>query len=283
MRRRDDLHVDEIIDHVRLFLGQRLGHTVGRTGSPDREERDTRACDAILQSAAMTFAVEHTTLDSFRGQREDDARFREVLGQLENQLKDRLPDHVDLCIPTRAIVPGQDWRSITSIIRSWLLVHLPKFPFDRWEGASMPGVPFTVHVRRAQSAGPGSLFVMRWSIPDHQTQRVKVIVERLMDKAEVLQRYTAQGHRAVLVIESNDCVLTNRYMLQRDFQSATQVYRPQGIDEVLLIQTGTRPWCITPLWCDGATVKTVQPCWPTAPGYPLVGTQWEGLDREGEL
>jgi hypothetical protein len=279
MVRRDDTHVAEVIDHVRLFLSQRLGREVEQTGSPDREDRNTRACDAILRDETTTFAVEHTAVDSFRGQREDDARFRQVLEQLESRLKDQLPHHIDLCIPTHAIVPGRNWGHLADAIHSWLLDHNAEAHDDRWDAATIPGVPFAVHIRWALSAGPGSLFVMRWTVPDHQTQRVEVIVARLMDKAEVLEQYQVQGCRSVLVLESNDTVLVNRYTLHADFKAATETYRPSAIDDVLLIQTGTRPWCITPLWRDGGTVENVQPYWPTVPGYPLAGTQWETCDQ----
>lgn len=283
MRRKDDPHVSEIIDHVRLFFAQRHGHHIGRTGSPDQEERSRRACDAVLEGGGIQFAVEHTSLDSFRNQREDDARFRAVLGQLETDLRDQLPDHLDLCIHTHAIPSGQDWKGFTATIRAWLPAHLAALPYDRWVPAEIPAIPFSVHVRREQSPGPGSLFTMRWSVPDHQTQRIEVIVERLMDKAEVLLRYKDQGCRTVLVLESNDYVLVSREIVYEDFQTVSRSYRPTAIDNVLLVQTGTRPWCVTPLWYDGATVDDVQPCWPTAPGHPLAGTQWEGLDQEGGL
>lgn len=93
MRREDDPHVDEVIEHVRLFLAQRYGYDIRRTGSPGQDERNSRACDAVLESGGLHFAVEHTSLDSFRDQREDDARFRAVLGELESELKGQLPDH----------------------------------------------------------------------------------------------------------------------------------------------------------------------------------------------
>jgi hypothetical protein len=283
MIRRDDVHVAEVIEHVRRFLAQPFCHTLERVASPDQEERSRRACDAILRNEMVTFAVEHTSLDSFRDQREDDARFRQVLGQLERRLKDQLPHHIDLCIPTHAIVPGQNWGYITDAVHAWLWDHRAESHGDHWDAVSIPGVPFPVYVRREPSAGPGSLYVMRWTVPDHQTQRIEVIVARLMDKAEVLQQYRDQGYQSVLVLESNDVVLVSRYTLHADFKAATAIYVPTAIDRVLLIQTGTRPWCITPLWRDGAMVEAVQPCWPMAPGYPLAGTQWEGLDREAAL
>ena len=283
MKRRDDQHIDEIIEHVRLFLAQRQGHHIGKTGSPDQDERNRRACDALLAGGGIQFAVEHTSLDSFREQRGDDTRFRAVLGELENELKGQLPDHVDLCIPTHAIPSGQDWKGFRETIRAWLTAHVKEGPYDRFVPAKVPGVPFSLHVRRERCDGPGSLFAMRWSVPEHDTQRIEIMVERLIDKAEVLERYRDQGCRTVLVLESSDNVLVSRYSLHEDFQMASRSYSPTAIDHILLVQTGTCPWCVTPLWYDGATVDGVHPCWPMAPGYPLVGTQWEGLDREDEI
>jgi hypothetical protein len=276
MQRPDDDHVDQVIDVVRRFLQETLGQTLTHLASPDRNERNATATDAILQgTTGCLIAVEHTSLDSYRGHRRDNARFREVLGQLEEDLRDRLPDHVDVCIPPHAIQPGQDWSLLTRAIRQWLLAQMHSLPYDAWQQVAIPSVSFPVGIRRERCAGPGSLFAMRWAPPNDVLERIQLFIDRIEDKVAVLARYPDDGHRCVLAIESNDFVLVNRTVLWEEFRVAAKNCDLRTVDDVLLVQTSTVPWCVTPLQLDGAITESPRPFWPTAPGYPLAGTQWE--------
>ncbi len=61
MKRKDDPHVDEVIDHVRLFIAQQRGCDLQRTDAPDHHVRNVRACDALLEGGGIHFAVARGT------------------------------------------------------------------------------------------------------------------------------------------------------------------------------------------------------------------------------
>jgi hypothetical protein len=262
--------VDEVIEVVRVYLEQCTKARISRTRSPDREIRTTKACDAIFEDGGIRYAVEHTSLDSYLHQRLDTAQSRHVLVSLEQHLKGKLPDHVDVDIPVHAVPAGLDWGLLSQLIESWILANLGSFPYDRRIEASVPGVPFALGVRRERAAGPGSLFGMRVAPVDLREQRVQVLAERIQAKSEVLSRYRTQGCRTVLIIESDDVALTNRAEICEDFREAVKAQHPTGIDDAFLVETDTQPWCLTPLKRGEKVMSHAQPSWPTAPGYPLL-------------
>ena len=268
MNRSDDAHVDEVIALLRMYLEQREGQNIIRTSSPDREVRTTKACDAILEGGGISYAVEHTSLDSYLRQRLDTARFRRVLASLEQRLREKLPDHVEVDVPVHAIPAGIDWQVLSRLIESWIVTNLDRLPYDQRVEVQIPGVPFALGVRRERAAGPGSLFGMRVAPADLRDQRSQVLAERIHAKSEVLSHYKVQDYRAVLIIETDDIALSDRSTICEDFQKAVKIQEPSAIDDVFLIETDTKPWCVTPLKVGKVLMVTANPSWPSAPGYP---------------
>ena len=270
MKRSDDLHVDTVIALLRLYLEQREGQEIPRTSSPDREIRAGKACDAILKGGGVSYAVEHTSLDSYLRQRLDTARFREVLASLEQRLEGKFPDHVDVDVPVHAIPTGIDWQELSRLIESWIVTNLNRLPYDQRVEVQIPDVPFALGVRRERAAGPGSLFGMRVAPADLREQRVYVLAEGIRAKTEVLSQYKAQAFRTVLIIETDDITLSDRSTICEDFQKAVKIQEPAAIDDILLIETDTQPWCVTPLKVGNEVMITTNPSWPSAPGYPCL-------------
>jgi hypothetical protein len=58
---------------------------------PDKNVRNSPACDMLTLVGTRKVAVEHTSVDSFLSQRRDNRRFMEVLGPLRNELIGKLP------------------------------------------------------------------------------------------------------------------------------------------------------------------------------------------------
>lgn len=270
VKRSDDVHVDGVIALLRMYLEQREGQKILRTSSPDREIRSGKACDAILKGGGISYAVEHTSLDSYLHQRMDTARFREVLASVEQRLKGTLSDHIDLDVPVHAVPAGVDWQELSGLIESWIVTNLNRLPYDQRVEVQISDVPFPVGVRRERAAGPGGMFGMRVAPADLREQRVQVLVERIQAKSAVLSGYKRQGLRTGLIIESDDVALTNREEIFEDFQEAVKAQHPTDIDDAFLVETDTQPWCLTPLKIGEKIMMAAQPSWPTAPGYPLL-------------
>src|SRR2546422_11497050 len=59
--------------------------------TPDCASKGRGGCDALIDRGGVVCAVEHTSLDSFHGQRHDDAAFGLVIRPLEEAICARFP------------------------------------------------------------------------------------------------------------------------------------------------------------------------------------------------
>jgi len=160
MKRADDDHVEEVIDCVRLHLQQRDGVQLRKTASPDREERNEKACDALLEGHGRRYAVEHTTLDSYEGQRGDTARFDAAFGPLDERFRDQLPYDLEIAVPVHSLI-GRNWGEIRAAVERYIVgASASVLPYDHPEYVAVDGVPVKLLVCRRQSAR-GTLFLAR--------------------------------------------------------------------------------------------------------------------------
>lgn len=260
------------IEIYRKLLRKQTGRDVSLIAIPDETEVNHRhrPCDAILKEDQRRLAVELTTIDSFVDQRLDDDRFRRVMGTMEERIG-AIPDWVEVTIDVRAIPTGYDWYELSSGIETWLLSHLQILPYERHVPVQIPGIPFTVGVRREQGRGNGRIVVMRRAPSDLEEQRCTVLRRALESKRDMLRHYRSEGYAAVLLLETYDVALANRDLICETFKKISPMELcADAIDEVYLIETDTRPWAISPLKVGSQIFNEASPQWPNAPGYPFL-------------
>ncbi len=97
------------------------GSSFTATQFPEDEDRTKPAVEVIATDGTRTMAIEHTLLEPFVGQKEDDVRFLKVFGSLEGA-----PDllkagfDVDLIVSVGAIPKGFDWAVVALRVREQL-------------------------------------------------------------------------------------------------------------------------------------------------------------------
>lgn len=228
-----------------------------------------RLCDATWKGPDISYAVEHTTIDSFNRQRYDDDRFRKVMGKLEKEWSNHPDDWIEIAIEVAAIPTGVNWKDLSNQIKAWLIQNIPALPCDRQSTIRIPEVPFQLHISREKMPGQGRMVVARLKPRDLSEQRVALIREALDKKAGVLQQYKNRGYSSILLIESSDFVLSSRGTIFNDLRAA---YRPEidgpTFDRIYIAMTGTYPWCIVPFKVGTDIREKPSPIWPTAPHYP---------------
>lgn len=201
---------------------------------PDEENRDTPDIDAI----AGKFAIEHTSIDTVTNQRRNDAWFMEAAGSLESQLRGRLPFRLSLTLPYEAIALKQDWTAIKAALCSWIMNDAFSLP----EGSNLitdgRQIPFHFRASKSTTRKPG-LFFSRFSPTDSSLhKRVQDLFDR---KAKKLSPYRSQGHRTILLVESNDIALMNELVLREAVQVAYPQGMPRGVDEIWFADTSIMP------------------------------------------
>ena len=79
------------IDDFCALLTLTEEHAVSITATPDCTSHGRGGCYALIDRGGVVFAVEHTSLDSFHGQRHDDVAFGPVIRPLEEAIRARRP------------------------------------------------------------------------------------------------------------------------------------------------------------------------------------------------
>lgn len=187
----EDHEVAVCVVALELLASQRCGGAVEILDRPDRRERREQAVDLIARDRVGEFAVEHTGLDSFPGQRDEGAWLQQALAPLEAELSGTLgaAGTFRLMVPhgaLRGMPPeGSGARGGTSA---------------RLDLHDCPGLADRLS---------GRLIVSRAPPDELEALRQLVAARALERKAPKLER-ARQGHRTtVLVLEGWDVALAN--------------------------------------------------------------------------
>ena len=219
---------------------------------PDKAERNQRACDAYAEAlGAPPLAIEHTNVETFRQQKQDSARFSEVCGVLETELKAAFPYDVSLIIPTFGIQTGTDWNDIRCALREWLLTQISALPFGRTDH-QVDRVPFRIAIWKHDRLGRG-FGVARTVPPSLETsdELTEIVAGALNNKNDQLQRYRANGNETILILETDDIALMNHVELYKAFLQASACVPIPNIDQVWMAQTINSEDCCSFICFDG--------------------------------
>lgn len=160
---------DRVIDEFIATTNTLLKSDYRVTQRPDRVNRRSKEIDAYAQgSDRPPLAIEHTSIESFTGQKLDSARFVKVLGPLERELEGRFDFGLDLTIRVAAIATGVNWTVIRETTKAWLCKNAQDLPFGR-SRYSIPGVSFELLIVKHRDT-PGRVLTARFAPPKDETQ-----------------------------------------------------------------------------------------------------------------
>jgi hypothetical protein len=179
----------KVIEVLRLHVCKTSGEAIDHNSYPEEihVSKGARPCDVTWQGPHRTYTIEHTTIDSFVGQRHDDDRFRKLMGTLEKEWSDHPDDWLEIAIDVAAIPNGVSWGELYNRIKVWLIQNVPSLPCDCQSTFKIPGVPFDFYIFRERLPGQGRVVAARLKPADLSEQRVAVIREALNKKIGVLQ------------------------------------------------------------------------------------------------
>ena len=82
---------DAVCAFVREILSARTGETIVVTDPPEIVNRTVPVVEELWASASRRYAVEHTRLESYSGQIENEARLRRLILPVRELLRAQLP------------------------------------------------------------------------------------------------------------------------------------------------------------------------------------------------
>jgi hypothetical protein len=117
---------DELWDThlIELFLGglnEEKKETYRICERPDVDDRASPAVDAIAKNQAdQTLAIEHTHLQAYPGQMEDDVRFNRVFGKIMHDKALAVPGRlIRIIVPAFAVPNDPHWCAVGDAVHRW--------------------------------------------------------------------------------------------------------------------------------------------------------------------
>jgi hypothetical protein len=216
------------------------------TARPDRDGAAGGA-DAIIRRLGRDWAVEHTTIDSFPGQREDNDRLRRVFGPAREAIAEAYPAlRITLGVPLGAVPTKTSWARITSTYSELVIAALQDHgdtPGNRL--VTLPGM-FDSHIFFRRSRSPGC-FLSREIDSSDLDGRVGVIVSAIESKHLQLAPYRAAGMPTALLLDNDDVGLMSPDALAEAFTRASSIASFEDLDDVYLVDAVELPPWIYPL------------------------------------
>jgi hypothetical protein len=204
------------------------------TTRPDLIARNLPEIDAVAEAPGLVpLAIEHTRIESFRGQLLDDSVVNRLLGSFQQELARELPEGLACSIPVLAFKAGFDWYGARKLIAD----HLRELAFTLKPGASthhVPGVPFPVRISYQPELRVPFRF---WRVSPEKdqisTELLASTEKALLHKKDRLREYRALGYRTVLLLESNDSSLVSWTEPYRAFLAAERTIGTEHVVDVL--------------------------------------------------
>ena len=226
---------------------------------PDKVERNKKACDVTAQIGEELFAIEHTSIDSYVNQRQDNSRFVKLFSNpLINNLKNILtkPGKYQIVIGANVIPTGIDYKLIVQKVIEWIKENCNKLEVGNPPKHFIRGYPDKIPFEVIFYVWPSKnikIFPIRFTPEDLEKQRKKVIDQALDTRGKKVSKYRNKGHKTILILESNDISLANSAIIGQAFANVIKkISHKEKPDEVYLIETETYPYYFTCLKKDNS-------------------------------
>jgi len=250
-------HQKKVIKASIEFLKQRNIDTIEIVEEPDERIRNEEAVDLLCKSGQNYIVFEHTLIESYPFQIEEEKRLFGCIGQLEYELSGVLPKpgYYSLIIdPNGKRVKIRDCKKVVDIIKEWILSIAPELVFQSPENApahyqelNNDLVPFGVKLERhaGDNILDGSLLLARKSPEDLDERRAERISTAIEEKCPKLDRAKNHNDLSALVLESNNIGLDNFHDISASIASIIRTKDEYVPDYIYLVETDSDPWYVT--------------------------------------
>jgi hypothetical protein len=231
---------DEVCAFVREIFEARTGEPITVTHRPELMDRSAPVVEELWESASHRYAVEHTRLESYSGQIENEAKLRQLMLPVREFLAGRLPgSHVLAVRISETQVARIKYAEAHKEIIELALQTAPKLKDDDTVVLPSAKLPFTVQLHRRH--GDGSHVAVHCLIEgDSEDLRLQRMRRALNDKCPKLVAWASDGRRSILVLEANDIQLSNSFVAFDAFRQAITERNDQP-DIVVFVETDGSP------------------------------------------
>lgn len=225
---------------VREIISARSGEKIEVTERPELNHRSTPVVEELWESPSRRYAVEHTRLESYEGQIENEARLRRLVVPVRATLEGVLPGTYTLTVLV--------WETKGARIRYADAHHeiarpalqaAPRLEDGQTVVLRSETLPFSVQLHRRHGNGSRA-FVHCLIEGDGDTLRFEQVRRALNDKCSKLAAWAGDERISVLVLEANDIQLSNVFVVYQAFKQAL-AERTDQPDIVVFVETDGSP------------------------------------------
>jgi len=244
MRKEKAEHESKVCGFIASVIHKRRGEEIVLKSEPDKSDRVNKAVEFVWKSPSSDYVVEHTRIETYPKQIEDNHRFNQLMGPLESKFQGKLPSpgYYQLGIPIKASLTSMNIDAIRDKITVWVKNKASDLALGKRIVEIPDGVPFQVSLSRQEAvveAIKGRCLIHRYFTGDLQINRRERIQEALSKKCPKLHsaKLGIGKSRSVLVLESDDIALANHHDIA-DVLIPELLNRKKDIpDEVYLAET----------------------------------------------
>lgn len=204
---------------------------------PDEIDRENEAIDAIAEGSGLKLAIEHTSVDSYPGQRMHDARFHKIITSVKDELQGEFDDYILLGVSPSSIPKGSELDKLKPILRSWLKTNIPKLPYcTKMEKHYVTDLPFPISVYKRKSEQ--SMFYAPGSAPDLAERGFEELLStKITKKLKKLMPYKDRGYTTILLIENKDIAFMNTGIMIEGVAGAMAMLPEMTVDKIWYADT----------------------------------------------
>ena len=256
----------EACDAVVKLLEERLGEARTDVRRPEKDKVGSPV-DLRLRLGGQEYALEHTEIEAFPGRIQTDKSFTQLLTPIRKALSGTLPGPAEyvMYLPrdTSLGVRKSALGGVIEDLKRWIRAsadtlyerHAHELPEQRRSGpmlgpikGSPPSFCKDIQLWIAGSrseAEAGTLRVGRWDREeeDPEIERRSRLRQALAKKCPKLLQCKREGARTVLVLETDDFVLTDHVSVGQALADVLDE-RTDAPDEIYLVESGVKPWTV---------------------------------------
>jgi hypothetical protein len=231
---------DAVCAFVREIIEARTGEPVRITDCPEQDYRSRKVVEERWESRSHRYAVEHTRLESYAGQIENEAKLRRLIVPVRDLLVGRLAgSHVLTVQFSETQTAKINYADAHKEILTLTLEAAPKLKDGETIVLPSTRLPFMVRLHRRH--GKGSHVAVHCFIEGNGEElRLERMRRALTDKCPKLAAWAADGRKSVLVLEADDIQLSNSEVAYEAFKQAIAEHKDQP-DIVVFVETDGGP------------------------------------------
>lgn len=232
---------DAVCNFVREIIASRTGEAIAVSARPELTNRSIPAVEELWESASHRYAVEHTRLESYGGQIENEAKLRRLILPVREFLVGRLPgSHVLAVRVSETQAARIKFEEAHKEIIELTLQAAPKLKDEETIVLPSTKLPFTVQLHRRRGDRGSHVAVHCLIEGDGEDLRLQRMRRALSDKCPKLATWCLDGRTSVLVLEANDIQLSNAFVGFDAFKQAI-AERDDKPDIVVFVETDGSP------------------------------------------